>query len=169
VVVGSKVCVLVLPSSNPGGQPSQDLNPALDAAAPLLPGPPGRNSWLIGKRGSTTRVYLPPSIQRHSYLESSARARDKPEDTLVLDVLCFGFGIFGFHFLGSSYHGYLIGEYIMIYLQAAPRRQELGGRATAKRVQTVSLVKWDRSDGSQRLYCKVRALFSVAQGFGVMV
>jgi hypothetical protein len=44
VVVGSKVCVVVLSSSNTGGQPSRAHKPALDAAAPLLPGPPGRNS-----------------------------------------------------------------------------------------------------------------------------
>jgi hypothetical protein len=38
------VCVVVLSSSNTGGKPSQAHKPALDAAAPLLPGPPGRNS-----------------------------------------------------------------------------------------------------------------------------
>jgi hypothetical protein len=44
VVVGSKVCVVVLSSSNTGGQPSRAHKPPLDAAAPLQPGPPGRNS-----------------------------------------------------------------------------------------------------------------------------
>jgi hypothetical protein len=38
------MCVVVLSSSNTGGQPSRAHKPALDAAASLLPGLPGRNS-----------------------------------------------------------------------------------------------------------------------------
>jgi hypothetical protein len=36
--------------------------------------------------------------------------------SLWLSFALFGFGRFGFHLLGSSYHGDLFGKYIAVYI-----------------------------------------------------